>query len=183
MLLYSPGVLSLPSAIDAIPAILFNNKIHEQAIIVPAICRPTEPGAEEGFEEEDHEVHAKFSRKYEKRCSVALECVHALSSLRPLLTDMFRRHQTFAVSVQRSHEREQIHATIRDIIRSSAGNDYDVEDISMRNYAIDVDPAPLELAIVVSTSSYPHESSRYSEIKGLYINSMIDVLPTGQKIS
>ena len=177
MLYRSPGVLSLPSAIDAIPANLFNNKIHEQAIIVSAICRPLERGAEESSEEEDHEDHANFSQKFEKRCSVALECVHALFSRRPLFTDTLCRHQTFAVSVQRSHERKQIHAKIRNIILSSAGDDYDVEDISMRNYAIDVDPAPLELVIVVSTSSYPHELSHYSEIKGSYISSMIDVLP------
>jgi hypothetical protein len=42
---------------------------------------------------------------------------------------------------------------IREIIRSYTEDEFDVEDVSMRNYAEDVDIAPIELMIVVQLPS------------------------------
>ena len=45
--------------------------------------------------------------------------------------------------------RWELHQRLRELIRSYAGHDFDVEDLSMWNYAQDLDIAPLDLMIVV----------------------------------
>lgn len=51
------------------------------------------------------------------------------------------------VSDEKKKARRTLRKRIGEIIRSHAGDDFDVEDVSMRKYAEDVDIAPIELMI------------------------------------
>lgn len=55
-------------------------------------------------------------------------------------------------SQEKQKARRALRRRIRDIIRSYTEHEFDVEDISMRKYAEDVDTAPLDLMIVVCTT-------------------------------
>lgn len=60
--------------------------------------------------------------------------------------------QSLLKSLEISHERKKARRTLRrrigEIIRTHAGDEFDVEDVCMREYAEDVDIAPIELMIV-----------------------------------
>ncbi|KAH9026816.1 hypothetical protein EDB85DRAFT_1978024 [Lactarius pseudohatsudake] len=51
-------------------------------------------------------------------------------------------------SQERLRARHELHERLRELIRSYAGQDFDVDDISMLNYAEDLDIAPLDLMII-----------------------------------
>ncbi|KAH9029376.1 hypothetical protein EDB84DRAFT_243794 [Lactarius hengduanensis] len=51
-------------------------------------------------------------------------------------------------SQERLRARHDLHERLRELIRSYAGQDFDVDDISMLNYAEDLDIAPLDLMII-----------------------------------
>ncbi|KAH9003295.1 hypothetical protein EDB86DRAFT_2345325 [Lactarius hatsudake] len=53
-----------------------------------------------------------------------------------------------APSQERMRARHELHERLRELIRSYAGQDFDVDDISMLNYAEDLDIAPLDLMII-----------------------------------
>jgi len=53
-----------------------------------------------------------------------------------------------APSQERLRARRELHGRLRELIQSYAGRDFDVEDISMLNYAEDLDIAPLDLMII-----------------------------------
>lgn len=53
-----------------------------------------------------------------------------------------------APSQERLRARHDLHERLRELIRSYAGQDFDVDDISMLNYAEDLDIAPLDLMII-----------------------------------
>ncbi|KAH9055138.1 hypothetical protein EDB83DRAFT_2521347 [Lactarius deliciosus] len=53
-----------------------------------------------------------------------------------------------APSQERLRARHELHERLRELIRSYAGQDFDVDDISMLNYAEDLDIAPLDLMII-----------------------------------
>ncbi|KAH9173843.1 hypothetical protein EDB89DRAFT_2228510 [Lactarius sanguifluus] len=53
-----------------------------------------------------------------------------------------------APSQERLRTRHALHGRLRELIRSYAGQDFDVDDISMLNYAEDLDIAPLDLMII-----------------------------------
>lgn len=57
--------------------------------------------------------------------------------------------QALAPSRETLQTRHALLERLREIIQSDMGDDFDVEDISMRNYANDLDIAPMELMIVV----------------------------------
>lgn len=53
-----------------------------------------------------------------------------------------------APSEERLRARHELHERLRGLIQSYAGHNFDVEDISMLNYADDLDVAPLDLVII-----------------------------------
>ncbi|KAI9454199.1 hypothetical protein F5148DRAFT_444244 [Russula earlei] len=70
-----------------------------------------------------------------------------------------------APSMERLHARRILHERLREIIKSSAGDGFDVEDISMLNYAVDLDIAPLDLMIV--DNKHPDGLPPHTEFRNL----------------
>ena len=64
--------------------------------------------------------------------------------------------QALAPSKETLQARHALLERLREIIRSEMGDDFDVEDISLRNYADDLDIAPMELMIVVRADMFSH---------------------------
>lgn len=64
--------------------------------------------------------------------------------------------QAQAPSKETLQARHALLERLREIIRSEMGDDFDVEDISLRNYADDLDIAPMELMIVVRADMFSH---------------------------
>jgi hypothetical protein len=68
--------------------------------------------------------------------------------------------QALVPSQEKQKARRALRRRIRDIIRSYTEHEFDVEDFGMRKYAEDVDIAPLELVIVVCTTTYQYSCLR-----------------------
>jgi hypothetical protein len=62
--------------------------------------------------------------------------------------------EALEVSSEKKKARRALRKRIGEIIRSHAGDDFDVEDVSMRKYVEDVDIAPIEFMIVVRAVIY-----------------------------
>jgi hypothetical protein len=58
--------------------------------------------------------------------------------------------QALAPSRRKQQARQALRDRLREIIQSDMGDEFDVEDISMLNYAEDLDIAPVDLMVVVS---------------------------------
>ena len=79
------------------------------------------------------------------RCSVSRKCENRLAC-HILLSQV---PQALVPSKERLRARGELHERLRELIQSYAGHDFDVEDISMLNYAEDLEIAPLDLMIIV----------------------------------
>jgi len=82
---------------------------------------------------------------YDAKSLVKVSSRVQYTSARPLNSVL----QALAPSRETLQARYTLLGRLREIIKSDMGDDFDVEDISMRNYADDLDIAPMELMIVV----------------------------------
>jgi hypothetical protein len=60
--------------------------------------------------------------------------------------------QALAPSKEKLQARHALRERLCEIIQSNIGDDFDIQDMGMLNYADDLDIAPLELIIVVSAA-------------------------------
>lgn len=81
--------------------------------------------------------------------------------------------QMLSCTPVRKLERSGLHRRLRSLVSSHFGPRFDVEDVSMWRFAHDLQDAPLEFAIVVSSSGVIHGATL----------SRLLIVRTGQRVS